>query len=292
MRLTMRFFTIFLIGSVLMGACNMPGSISASESGLEVTQTLQALSTEVEATLAAAAPSEPVPPASKEAPTETATLEATATTTLTPTVTPTETPAAPMAHVNTNTNCRSGPSTAFDQLYVAVAGEDLKIAATSTFSDYVLVENPRKAGNDCWLWTQYVDLSGDLSGLPVATPPPTPTPAVDFEVSYTHLEACTGWFPELKVVNTGGVTFKSAKVVMQDKDTKVAADATTNSFSQLINCTFSPWDPELAPGKNGYLYVTFNVFDLNGHKLAATVTLCTEDNLLGTCISKQIQFTA
>jgi len=289
---------MILIGSVLMGACNMPGSASASETGLEVTQALQSLSTEVEATLAAAAPSEPVPPASTEAPAETATPEAivtpeaTATPTLTPSITPTETPATPMAHVNTNTNCRSGPSTAFDQLYVAVAGEDLKVVATSTFSDYVLVENPRKPGNDCWLWTQYVDLSGDLSGLPVATPPPTPTPAADFKVSYTHLEVCVEWIPELKVINTGGVTFKSAKVVMEDKDTRIVADATTNSFSQLNNCIFSPWAPELAPGKTGYVYASFKVFDLNGHNLSATVTLCTEANLQGTCISKDIQFTS
>lgn len=297
MGLTWRFFTMFLIGSTLMAACNLPGNSPVNRTGLEATQTLQALATEVESTLAAAAAGGSAQPANTTLPTgtslpvETPAPEQIATPTLISPATPTETSSAPVAHVNTNTNCRSGPSTAFGQLYVAQAGEDLKVVSRTTFTDYVLVENPKKPEGTCWLWTRYVDLSGDINSLPLVTPPPTPTPVMDFKVSYTSLGSCVEWVPELKVINTGGVTFKSAKVIMQDKDTRVKADATTNSFSRLIDCIYSPWTPELAPGETGYLYASFKLFDLHGHKLSATVILCTEDDLMGTCISKDIQFT-
>jgi hypothetical protein len=32
-------------------------------------------------------------------------------------------------------------------------------------------------GRDCWLWGRYAQVSGDVSQIPVFTPPPTPTPS-------------------------------------------------------------------------------------------------------------------
>lgn len=297
MRFSWRLFTLFLIGSFLLAACNMPGNTPAAGSGLQVTQTMQAVATEVRQTLVAAgsgnsAQSTTTPMSSETSmPAETPTPVQSATPTLT-LVPITPTPSAPMAHVNTNTNCRSGPSTVFDQLYVALAGEDLKVVSRTTISDYVLVENPKKPGHTCWLWTQYVDLSGDLSGLPVASPPPTPTPVIDFKLGFTESNACSiGASFELEMENTGEVAFKSASMIIQDKDTNQSGNATTNSFNLSNSCARTQPVSELAPGKTAYVYANIGSYDPTGHHMVAKVTLCTEQDMMGTCVTKQIKFT-
>jgi hypothetical protein len=153
MRFSRRFLTLFLIGAFLLGACNMPINVPAAGSGLPVTQTMQAVATEDRQTLVAAgqvtntqaittlSSSGTSMPA--ETPTPGQAFTSTTTITPTPTLAPiTPTGSNPSAHVNKNTNCRSGPSTAFNQLYIAPAGEDLKVVSRTTLSDYVLVEHP------------------------------------------------------------------------------------------------------------------------------------------------------
>ena len=300
-----RFLALFLIGSSILAACNMPGGSQAANSGLQVTQTLQALATEVRQTLQAAAPGEPTKPTQTPmsvatslppetpatGPTATSTPSSTATDTPTPTAVPaTATPSTPNAHVNTNTNCRSGPSTAFNQLYVAVAGEDLKIVSRTTYSDYVLVENPRKPGQTCWLWTQYVDVSGDLSGLPVATPPPTPTPVIDFKLAMIGVNTCS-LLPELTMKNNGEVAFKSAHLLLQDKDLNLEGSETTNSFNLNNRCNSPQLVSELDTGQTAYVTFAISTYDPTGHHLVAKFTLCTEADLKGTCVTKQLTFT-
>jgi predicted small secreted protein len=288
MRFSWRFFMLLLIGSFLLAACNTPGSTS---SDLQVTQTMQAVATEVRQTLIAAGSVNSAQSTTTPMSAETPTPEQTATPTLT-LVPITPTASAPSAHVNTNTNCRSGPSTAFDQLYVALAGEDLKVVSRTTISDYVLVDNPKKPGHTCWLWTQYADVSGDLSGLPVATPPPTPTPVIDFKLGFSESNACSiNAAFVLEMENTGEVAFKSAFMVVQDEDTNQAVKTTTNSFNLSNSCARTLPVSELTPGKTAYVYASAGSSDPTGHHMAAKVTLCTEPNVMGTCVTKEIKFT-
>jgi predicted small secreted protein len=283
-----RFITLFLIMSFLLAACNMPGNTPTAGSGLQVTQTMQAVATEVRQTLVAAGSVNSAQPTTTPMSSETSIPAESPT----PEQTATPTISAPSAHVNTNTNCRSGPSTVFDQLYVALAGEDLKVVSRTTISDYVLVENPKKPGQTCWLWTQYVDLSGDLSVLPVASPPPTPTPVIDFKLGFSESNACSiAASFELEMENTGEVAFKSASMIIQDKDTNQSEKATTNSFNLSNSCVRTQPVSELAPGKTAYVYASVSSYDPTGHHMAAKVTLCTEQDMMGTCVTKEIKFT-
>ena len=290
MRFFWRFLALFLIGSSLVAACSQAGSSMASNPGLQVTQTMQAVGTQVRQTLQAAAPEKVVQATANPMPADTPTPAQAAA--LTPTAAPiTPTASTPSAHVNTNTNCRSGPSTAFNQLYVALKGEDLKIVARTSLSDYVLVENLKKPGQTCWLWTKYVDVSGDLSGLPQATPPPTPTPVIDFSLNFTYMDACVGKEPEFKLVNTGEVTFKAAHVVIQDLDTSQTFNTTTTYFNFRGGCTAPEPLTELAPGKTGYVFVNVLGYDPGGHHLGGMVTLCSQPDMTGSCVTKEIKFT-
>ena len=176
-----------LAGSLLLIGCNLATPQPTVDMGPAITQTFQAVATQVQMTMMAAIPvSTPVPastatPAVKPTeapptPTSPPVATATAQPTLTATITPSPVPVVPTVHMNENTYCRVGPGTVFASIFIAMAGQDLPIVSSTTLSDYVVVSVPDNPARTCWLWTNYAKVSGDLSHLPVVTPPPTPTP--------------------------------------------------------------------------------------------------------------------
>ena len=298
------------LGTLILGACNRPDAPQASpdSSGGDavgdaaVTETMQAVATIVQQTLDALAqpqaesPSEtPNPPEAEPANPEPA--AETATITLTPTLTPTSTPETPMALVNLGTNCRTGPGTAFDLSYPAPEGVLLEITANTEVPDYVIVKIPDQSGKTCWLWTQYVEIQGDLSGLPIATPPPTPTPTLTptpsaaFTLAFALMDGCVGWDPGFTVFNTGGMTFRSYQVVVTDTTTDITITSNANLFDQRNGCAIAVANPTLEPSETGYVYASSYLYDPAGHTMNATVTLCTEADLNGTCTSQTVNFT-
>ena len=264
---------------LILAACNLQFAVPAGEVDRASTATLAALATQVAGTLQAIppAPSDtPIPPASE-----------------TPTPLPTSIPPTQegMARVNENTNCRTGPGTVFDHDYTALKGSALRIVGRTTAADYVIVEVPGEPGHTCWLWTRYVDVSGDLSLLPISTSPPTPTPGLQFTISYAYLEGCVGWDPGFKVVNTGSVTFRSQQTKAKDTVTLMTTQDSGDVFDKRNGCAVETSIPVLGPGMTGYVYANTLVNDPTGHTLEVTVKLCTGPGLSGTCVSPSITAT-
>lgn len=282
-RVRILFCAATALALVVAGCGPLPGSLPAQQA----TQTAQAESTQVQQTVDAAvsASAEPTTPAATATETLTPTPAETATSTATPT------PSVPTAIVNQATNCRSGPGTVYDLLYAASAGMELTITGRTSLSDYVLVENPSQPGTSCWLWTRYVNVQGDLSSLPVSTPPPTPTPSLSFSVSYSEMDGCVGWDPEFRIENTGGVTLRSWQVAVEDEDTGTINDASANNFDELEGCPIANAIPQLNPGDVGYAYGWTFVYDPGGHSMEATITACSQPDLGGLCNSVTINFT-
>jgi hypothetical protein len=295
-----RFFLLFLIGAFLLTACNRPDDTAATQEqppDISITETMQAVAIIVQQTLAAAAPSQAEAPSETPAPPSAPLPEETATPTLTATITPTSTPSTPIALVNENTNCRLGPGTVFEMIYPAVTGVELEIVSNTTVAEYVIVAIPNQGGQTCWLWTRYSEISGDLTGLPLATPPPTPTPTltptptIEFSLAFALIDGCVGWDPGFTVVNTGGVIFQSALVTVTDTDLAITIHSNANNFDQRSGCAIAVTNPSLDPGEQGYVYANSYLYDPAGHAMTATVTLCTETDLNGTCISHTVNFT-
>ena len=251
-----------------------------------VQATLQAVIQETEAAGGAQQteqqPSEPVAPV--DPPTATPVAD-------TPTPVPSDTAAVPMALINQNTNCRSGPGTVFKILYIALIGDELPIIRISTLVDYVLVEIPNKPGQLCWLWTNYAQLIGNYQSLPVSTPPPTPTPAVDFNVVYDFMDGCVGWDPAFKLTNNGDVTFKSYYVNVNDSVTSTTQDHTADNFDKTSGCPIVQAIPQLDPGMTGWAHAYSFIYDPAGNAMTGSIKLCTGAGLSGTCVSKTLSFT-
>ncbi len=284
-----RFAFPLLLGALVLTGCDL--FEPSEDTSVEATLTMVALSTQIQATV-------------DVAPSAAATATLSPDTTLTPDITDTDTPpavtntptpsatsSAPIARVNQNTNCRAGNGTVFKILYIALAGEELEIVATTTLPDYVVVEIPDKPGLTCWLWTKYVDLLGDRSALPVRTPPPTPTPVIDFTVSFDYIDSCVGWDPGFKLVNTGNVTFNSYYVNVTDTVTTTSHDFTSDDFDKTSGCPVSQAIPRLDPGMTGWAYAYSFTYNPSGNAMTASVKLCTGTGLSGTCVTKNVNFT-
>ena len=212
--------------------------------------------------------------------------------TLTPTPVFTATPSVPMISVSVPTNCRVGPGKVYDRVGALLVGEFTQVYGRDSIGNYWYVANPDASGGFCWLWGEYATLAGNIQALPVFTPPPTPTPVPAFVADYSGLESCTGtgWWVEIRLENTGGIPFRSILMAVADTATNTTVSVSENKFTNINGCSSSDSRNVLSPGEK--LVVSSPPFgaDPTGHKLRATITLCSETGVNGTCVTQVIEF--
>ena len=136
---------------VTLSACNLPSAQGTPTGAVDLAATITAQAQTLQAPTATAGPP-----------------------TATPTITPTGTPTVPQVSVSSATNCRTGPSTAYDLLYTMQPGQTAEVVGKHTPSGYWIIKYPN---GTCWLWGQYASVSGDVSTLTEYQQPFTPTPS-------------------------------------------------------------------------------------------------------------------
>jgi len=224
------------------------------------------------------------------------TPEFTFTPSLTSTPTFTLTPSVPMVSVNVETNCRTGPGTAYDILGVLPAGQSAEVVGRNSSGDTWIIKLPSNPAIICWLWGQYATTVGNTSGLTVYTPPPTPTAAAGFTLSYQEAVTCGAMFGfRFRLINNGSETWRSYKVDVTDSNTSVTKSYTSDDFLDATStCTATTSLMDLTPGETGFTgnwYGGLFAYNPAGHNLSATFRLCSNDGMAGTCTSKSISFT-
>lgn len=215
--------------------------------------------------------------------------------TLTPTVvlspTPifTATPAIPLITVSVDTNCRFGPGKVYDFTGALLVGEVAEVYGMDPTGNYWYIRNPDGDGY-CWVWGEYASVIGDPSVLPVYTPPPTPTPIPAFEASYDGLETCVGWWVDIRLKNTGGVSFKSVSITLRDTTNNMVLAMSTDGFTNNDGCLSSTTKDNLHPGGTHTVSAPAFNYDPTGHEIRATITVCSDKGIKGTCVSQAIEF--
>lgn len=86
----------------------------------------------------------------------------------------TPTSSTPMVSVSVDTNCRTGPGTAYDSVGALLVGQSAEVVGKYSSANWWIIQNPNEPGS-CWIWGQYASVTGDTSSLPEMTPPPLPT---------------------------------------------------------------------------------------------------------------------
>ncbi len=217
----------------------------------------------------------------------------------TPAVTPsptfTFTPQVPRVSVSVETNCRSGPGTAYDILGVLPVGQSAEVIGRSANSDNWIIRLPSNPAIVCWLWGYYATVTGNTSGLTVYTPPPTPTPAASFSVDYFGIENCGGgiWGIKFQITNNGSITWESIRVTATDQTTTQTNTIDWNAFRNInvIGCGVTSEDQNLEAGEVGYHTTTAFAANPAGHNFTATIRVCSLDGMAGVCAEKTIIFT-
>lgn len=300
-RLLFRTISLLMAGALILSACSAfgPSTPSGQTDLLQVTQTMAAVATNVQQTLAAVPSATPLPtntPAPTNPPATATTAPTAAPSTATPeaaaptaAVTTPISSGTPTARITTATNCRSGPSTSYPIIFTAEAGTDLTILNKSSLSDYVVVQGP--SGTSCWLWTKYANISGNVSGLPEASIPALPTVAADFTFDFFRIESCAGFTPGFKINDNGSTIWQSYTLVLKDLTTKVTQTISADAFDKRSGCDSIKSIELLDPGDNGFAYSDSFSVDPTGHPMKATLTLCSHNGLGGSCMTQTLTFT-
>lgn len=215
----------------------------------------------------------------------------TPTETLTPTPLFTSTPLVPQISVSVATNCRVGPGRIYDRVGALLVGEVAEVIGRDSTGNYWYIRNPDSSSGFCWLWGEYATLTGNTSALPMYTPPPTPTPSPNFEASYGGKDTCVGWWVDLDLENTGGITFKSFSLTLRDTVTDTVLSMYADGFTDNDGCLDSTTRDNLNPGGTRTISSPAFTYDPTGHRLRATITLCSNTGQNGTCVTQVITFT-
>jgi len=292
-----KFTAIFIsVLLVFISACNLPAGSAITGAEGDSTAAIQTQVAGLVGATAAAQTALANAVAETLAGMVTDTPEFTFTPSLTPTPSFTLTPTAPMVSVSTQTNCRSGPGLVYDKVGVLEVGETAEVVAKASGIDYWIIRNPDSAGANCWLWGQYATVSGNTAGLPTYTPPPTPTPAAAFTVTFLDTTHCAPDYAfQFQVTNTGSITWESINIVITDNTASTTTTThTLDSFRSYEGCALEMDQLNLDPGEGGHVS-NINPGQLNynpsGNQFTAVFKLCSENGLAGTCLTKTINFT-
>ncbi|HXF86346.1 MAG TPA: SH3 domain-containing protein [Anaerolineales bacterium] len=271
------FITLLLFVSL---ACALPNLSTPDPSliGTTVAQTIIADLTQSAPSLTPTFTFTPEPP----------TLTPTLSSSLTPIFT--FTPLVPLISVSVATNCRVGPGKIYERVGALLVGETTEVYALDPTGNYWYVRNPDTGPEFCWLWGEYATVSGNISALPIYTPPPTPTPVPAFEASYEGKETCVGWWVDIELKNTGGLTFKSISLTVRDTNTDVVLSMYADGFTDNSGCLDSTKKDNLNPGTTLTISTPAFNYDPSGHRLRATITLCSGLGQNGVCVTQAINF--
>jgi hypothetical protein len=199
--------------------------------------------------------------------------------------------------VSGNTNCRTGPLAIYDLVSILYVGETAEVVGRDEAGSTWVIRDPDHPGRTCWLWGRYATVVGNWEALPVIAPPPTPTPAPVAAVSFSYLSTthCGASYAfRFQVTNTGTMTLESIRIVVTDNTTATSFTHVLDSFRSYTGCGVESNVQSVGPGAGA---VAANIlpgelgYNPAGHSITATVTVCTENGLGGTCASQTINFT-
>ena len=297
--------TVSVFVTVTLAACSLTGApVVTSGPGQVPTVPLETLvakaltsTAEVQAAIANAVAATQTAMATVLAATPTAMATATPQFTFTPSFTPavafTSTPSVPMVSVSVATNCRSGPTTAYGIIGILNKGQSAQVVGRSIYSDTLVIKLSANSNVTCWLWTQNATVSGDISGLPYINVPSTPTAVASFNVEYSSTITCSGKHVlKFKITNTGGITWESNRIKATDQVTNEEHSTSRDNFpNEISGCSLSSDAQNLEAGEVGYTMSGGFSGNPSGHSFKATITVCSEDGMDGTCSAETITFT-
>jgi hypothetical protein len=183
-----------------------------------------------------------------------------------------------------------GPGKVYDRVGALLVGQVAEVVGRNLNGNYWYIRNPNDSNGFCWLWGEYATVTGNFAALPVFTPPPTPTPMPDFAADYDGLETCSGWWTDIALTNTGGISFESISMTVRDTDTDVVVSMYTDVFHDIDGCTDTSTRERLNPGDSHVVSGPIFTYNPTGRQTPRH-NHCVADGQNGMCITESIKFT-
>lgn len=293
-----RFAGILLLLAAL--ACDIPVASTTPDPDSINTAVAQTMNASFIQTISAIThtPTIALSPTNTSTPTVTYTPTSTPTATATVTALFTATPPVPLISVSVATNCRTGPGKIYGYEGALLVGETAEVLARDPTGNYWYIRNPDSAGDLCWLWGNYATIVGNVTHLPIYTPPPTPTPTFtptpspSFRASYSSLDQCApNWWVELKINNNGSVAFRSVNISVRDTVTSIELVDLSDGFTDQDGCLKTTTRDIIAAGDTYLLSGPPFTYNPTGHDLRITLTLCSDTGQKGKCLTDKFDVT-
>lgn len=140
---------------------------------------------------------------------------------LTVTITPTY--SVPMLTVREQTNCRAGPGQSYEILFTYLKGKQLEIVGRYNPENYWLVKSSDSSTGTCWLWGEFVDVTGSYWVVASVTAPATATiappvaPSIqkwDFSCSLGTMTFIMSWTDKASN-ETGYRVFRNGELIVE-----------------------------------------------------------------------------
>jgi len=287
------FGLIVLVMALVLSACaTQPTAQPAPEA---TATTAPVVNTEAP-TATVAEPTATAMPTNTPLPTATATPEAATEAVVQPTAQVVSSGSGIMITLDQNTICRTGPATVYSSVASIPAGQKVKaVGRLANDTIYYFIEDPASPDTHCWVFGQGATVEGDRSLLALVEPLPSPTPDThaNFSITYSGIKQCGDDYSfKFIVTNTNDTVWQSIKVRITDAKTKVAANIAANRFEEYYNCQLDNYQGDLTKGERVFM-TPYNPghFDYRpyGGTFFIRVTLCTEKDWKGTCLTREIK---
>ena len=220
---------MFIGAAILLGlvGCSLPGATPS------LTVEEQAATVIAATLLAGTQDSDSVTVTTTASIAPTATAGATLTSGPTPTITPTY--STPVLKVLESTNCREGPGEEYKILFTHLPDVELEIVGRYEPTNFWLVKSPQSQTGTCWLWGEYVEVSGSFWVVPTLTPPPTATLAPPQAPSIEQWDfACSGGTMTFNLLWEDRATNETGYRIFRDGEAVAELPPNSTTFSETI----------------------------------------------------------
>ena len=212
-----------------MLACNMPFEqiLPPNDVQTAAALTLQAILTP-SITSTASAPV--ITATASPRPTRTVTSVGSPITSITPTY------SVPMLTVLEPTNCRTGPGEEYEVIFTYLEGKELEIAGRYDPGDFWLVKSNESPNGNCWLWGEYVEVTGSYWAVASVTPPPTATSAPPRQPGIVEWNfSCGVGTLTFTVTWADNASDETGYRIFRNGETIVELPANSTTFTDLFN---------------------------------------------------------
>lgn len=157
----------------------------------------------------------------------------TATGAASPTITPTY--STPMLTVLQQTNCREGPGQDYQVIFTYLADVKLEIIGRYDPTNFWLVKSLESKTGTCWMWGEYVEVTGSYWVVPTVTPPPTATQPPPKAPSITKWDfSCSGGNMTFNLLWEDRATNETGYRIFRDGEMVAELPANSTAWTETI----------------------------------------------------------